>query len=1129
MKPKPLIIATCSLFLLTLCVFVALCLRRAPAPHQGDSRAIPVQALQVHVLSNAPSVVTGTGWAPGWGGDPQVGGAMRVVAERLQAACSNRTITTDLPKVGSNFRDAGQTEAFQRLQKETGASLKVFLRPQNSTPIQIKGNPLAKAVASGGSLDSQEEATARSFLRDYAALLLLDAPDQELQLAHRQRDDLGRTTLRFTQFYQGLQVWPAELAVHLNSNGDVDLVDGAYEATPANIRLQPALTAEEAEIRARDALADGHAGTATTPTLVIYAPLDAPARLAWKLDVSVALDRYWSVAIDALEGSALRVVNLCTSGNVSGSGMDLLGIVRPLNVWQSGSTYYMWDASKPMFDSVKGTGVISVWDARNAPRHQVLVGNTVQNVFDVTTTVSTSWANPDAVSGSYNLGQIYDYYSNRHGRNSFDGNGSDIAAVLRIGNESNAFWHGGFNVMFFGNADRYVGSLDVVGHEVTHGVIFSIGNQGVLDYQNQSGALNEAFADIFGDMIEARAHGTNDWLMGSQLNSPMRNMADPSSFLIGGTTRPYPSKFSELMQPNDPFLDGFQDRDHGGVHLNNTIISRAYFLLAGGLRGAIGNNDAERIFYRCLTVHMKPRSQFIDARLGCIAAAEAHFGANSTQALLTAEAFDAVEIYATPASAEQPASVNAAVAAADSTMFMREHWFWTRDDLGRRETARGDSSSGSILVTSVKLSRPSVSGNGLDMLFVGGDDSLCYLPTSGSGLQSFYAGLVHSVAISPEGRYGAFVFNAAAGVPTNQIVVLDLWSNQTSVVDLKMPVADGAPLNNISYADALDFSADGGTVIYDALSTLRRPDGQLRQAWSVFALDMATLRQSVIIPPQDDFQVGNPAFSQTSGRYLVFDAQYTNGNTAIVTADLFQGTLGLVGVSMNGVGYPCFNGDDSFVVYADEDSWASSGRSLWRQNLSSDKMSPSGSASSWLSDAKLAVLYRRGNYPSVNTPPTIFFTGPAPNAVFTAPASVSVTATAGDMDGSISRVEFYNGSEMLFTDSISPYGFSWNGLSAGIYRLSARAYDNQGASTTTPTLTFSVKPAAQPGVFNRPAAPGFEFSVRVPQPGLYRLEASTNLLDWLSLGSFFCQTNLYHLDSMATNFPTRFYRAVPTP
>jgi hypothetical protein len=295
-------------------------------------------------------------------------------------------------------------------------------------------------------------------------------------------------------------------------------------------------------------------------------------------------------------------------------------------------------------------------------------------------------------------------------------------------------------------------------------------------------------------------------------------------------------------------------------------------------------------------------------------------------------------------------------------------------------------------------------------------------------------------------------------------------------------------------------------------------------------MDMATLQQRVIVPTVDGFDMGNPSFSKTSSRFIVFDAQYSTGDTAIVALDLYDGTLGVVGTSLNGLGYPVFNGDDSKVFFANEDSQVTSGRSVYAQQLSTDKLSPLGGPTFAIADATLAVIYRRGTYPSINNAPGVTITNPAPNATFTAPATVLLAATATDTDGTIAKVEFFNGDKLLFTDTVAPYGVNWLNLSAGVYTIYARATDNQGATTTTSPVRFTVNPPAQLPVMNLPgAATGFQFSLKLPQPGLYRLEASTNLVNWTSLGSFYCNTNLGYLDSSATNFPRRFYRAVSTP
>jgi bacillolysin len=1068
------------------------------------STAPPVEKLRAYSLTNLPTTDSNAAWSTNLPTDPATVQVMQQVAARVLV--NQSTKSTNAVSVTGRFRDEQQAEAMRRLQQRVGVSLQVFLRPENSTPIQLKGNPLTKAVASTGDSQNRNAETAKLFLRDNSALLLLNDPDQELRLAQRQTDELGGELLRFTQQYQGLPVWPGEIGVHLDSSGDVVMVDGAYIATPSNVSVQPALNATSAASKAPEAVSAGATATAGTPELAIYAPMDQPPKLVWKLSLTASLSEAWWVLVDAQNGEVLTTISRVMQGNVSGSGVDLVGITRPLNVWQSGATYYMIDASKPMYNAVNGEGIIQVEDARGTNY------NALQTSYYVTSASATSWSIPDAVSASYNLSQTYDYYQLRFGRSSYNGAGSNLNAVVRIGNYANASWNGALNLMLFGNVDRYAGSLDVIGHEVTHGVVSSIGSQGVLLYQNQSGALNEAFADIFGEMIEARTRGTNDWLIGSDLIGVIRNMVNPAAF-------GQPVNMSQFVVTT---------ADHGGVHINSGIINRAYYLLAAGLKNAVGHQQAESIFYRCLTVSMKPFSQFIDARLGCIAAAETLYGVGSQQALKTAEAFDAVGLFAAPASAPQPSNVNAAVAAADSTMFIREHFFFTRDDLFRIETARGDSGSGSSLVTSVKLSRPSVTGNGSEMFFVGSDDSLCYLSTFGTNFNTLYPGLVHSVAISPEGRYVAFVFNSS-GAPTNQIILIDVVSNLTSTINLVTPVSDGAPLNNISYADALTFSPDGKLLIYDALSRFRGGDGQLRSAWSIFGLDLATLQQKVVVPPVDEFNIGNPSFSKTSSRYVVFDAQYTTGDSIIVALDLYAGTLGVIGTSDNGLGYPVFNGDDTKVFYAEEDLPTSSDRSVYVQNLGADKLTTSGNRALAISDAKLALIYRRGIYPNINTAPGVTLTNPLPNAIFTAPATVTLGATASDIDGTVARVEFYSGDKLLFTDMAAPFSMTWASLPAGVYTVYARAYDNQGASSTTTPVRFTVNPPAATGVLNRAGMNGFELTLKLPQPGLYRLEASTNLVNWISLGSVYCNTNLSFQDSAATNFTRRFYRAVSTP
>jgi hypothetical protein len=101
---------------------------------------------------------------------------------------------------------------------------------------------------------------------------------------------------------------------------------------------------------------------------------------------------------------------------------------------------------------------------------------------------------------------------------------------------------------------------------------------------------------------------------------------------------------------------------------------------------------------------------------------------------------------------------------------------------------------------------------------------------------------------------------------------------------------------------------------------------------------------------------------------------------------------------------------------------------------------------------------------ATNQPPTVTLNQPANGATFTAPATVNLASTATDADGSVAKVEFLNGTTVVGTDTTAPYSFTWSGVAAGTYTLTARATDNVGATTTSAASTITVKPPAQ----NRP-------------------------------------------------------------
>ena len=1032
------------------------------------------------------------------------------VAPAAQPAKKYYTADQPLPR---------QVASLQRLHADSSGTLQAYLRPESHVPIQLKGYPLAEPDPTLVGQPNGDELMAKRFLQSNRDVLLLNEPDAELRLNHRETDKLGRTVLRFSQFYRGLEVWPGEIGVHSDPAGAIDLVHTTTVPTPEGIDTTPRLTAEQATQRARTSVPGGLSSTNTEPKLLIYAPLDQPAKLAWKLELSFGLDQHWQVVVDAQTGNNLKAVNMCMCANVPGSGVDLLGVTRPLNVDQQGSFYLMRNVSKPMFNAATTNGVIEILDARNA----------TSGIYYTVSPNPNVWTNADAVSAAFNFSQTYDYYLQRHGRNSFDGNGSSLRAIVRIGGLANAYWDHNHKRMGFGDADRYPASLDVTGHEVTHGVIHSIGANPILDYENQSGALNESFSDIFGEMIEARSNGgLPDWLIGAVLNQTLRNMSNPPAIPTGAGFS-YPRRMSELIAPTDSRLNGFENRDKGGVHINSGIMNRAYFLIAAGLSGSLGIPDSEAIFYRCLTTKFLPQSQFIDARLGCIASAEELFGVGSRQVLKVAEGFDAIELFGAPVKVDQSPTNLPAVSAPDSALWVYFDATISGFSLARRETALGDPTNGVKLVGGVKFSRPSVTGNGSVVAYVTAGNSLALLNTSGGTPNLYAVGQVHSAAFSPLANFAAIVLRSN-GLPTSQIVLLDLVNSLSATVNLKTPVFDSSPISNISYADSLTFSPDGSQLVFDALSTSTDPDGRTFSAWSIYSLDMASLDIKVLIPPNAELQSGNPCFSKTSSRFILFETVYGSSSVPIV-ADLERGTLGAIAAIPGRLGYPCFTGDDSAIIYADADGSVTTGVSLYRQGLSADKLAASGTRTRWVGNSSLGVLYRFGTYAATNSPPTVTFTSPANGTIFTSPANFTLSYSASDPDGSIAKVELYEGSTLLITDTSAPFSsFNASNFAAGFHRYHLRAYDNRGAATTSSPLRIAIKPSQTNGVFTATGTKRFELALGTTNTGSYRLEYSTNLVNWISLGSTESLSNaVYFSDTGVTNHPRRFYRAVRLP
>jgi bacillolysin len=209
------------------------------------------------------------------------------------------------------------------------------------------------------------------------------------------------------------------------------------------------------------------------------------------------------------------------------------------------------------------------------------------------------------------VGATYDYYKATHNRDSYDNAGATLIATAHYSaNFQNAFWDG--TQMVYGDGFPV---KDVTAHELTHAVTERTAN---LEYRWQSGALNESFSDIFGAMVDR-----DDWLMGEDLPiGAIRDLANPGAFGQPGQASGWVATCS----------------DNEGVHTNSGIPSKAFVNVAT----STGKGDAERIFYRALTVYLQAQATLEDSRAAVLQSAQDLFGATSSQSQAVTTGFNAV-------------------------------------------------------------------------------------------------------------------------------------------------------------------------------------------------------------------------------------------------------------------------------------------------------------------------------------------------------------------------------------------------------------------------------------------------------------------------------------------------------
>ena len=266
-----------------------------------------------------------------------------------------------------------------------------------------------------------------------------------------------------------------------------------------------------------------------------------------------------------------------------------------------------------------------------------------QKVLDEETNERVDLVPADAMRAFQNTGFVRDFFYIVLGRSGLEAAGSKanmpLESYVRYSSEQNARWCKDqsvncpkANVMVYGPG--FAGALDVVGHEVTHGII---AHEADLVYADESGAVNEALADIFGTLIEFQARdGAGNWAIGESLPgysevSPMRSMADPhlkgpGSPSLFNKTQPFsvtnrgqPDHYSEYVARTDALCDTTWDYLNGCVHFNSGVLNKLAFLISEGGEhkgqavNGIGRQKLARIAYRALTTKLNATSSLVHA------------------------------------------------------------------------------------------------------------------------------------------------------------------------------------------------------------------------------------------------------------------------------------------------------------------------------------------------------------------------------------------------------------------------------------------------------------------------------------------------------------------------------------
>ena len=448
----------------------------------------------------------------------------------------------------------------------------------------------------------------------------------------------GRSHERYDQYYQGVRVFGGDIARQI-SNGVTESIFGTLH-TITGVQTRPKLSIDEAR-EAFEKLSGQPLPENREIELVILPKDEGGYALTYRTHVWRD-GRWMHTFLDANSGEVvLEYDDLKKQTAAVGVGTGVLGDTKKISTSSVSGRFIADDALRPP--------TLITYDMQGNLFRVVdyLNGIYQPSASDVASDTDNVWTDVANVDGHVHVGWTYDYYFKRFGRRGLDDNDTPIFAITHPARRNdfsdsaleinlNAFWCGGCGpsgrgAMVFGDGlgfaigdvfvDYLSGALDVVAHELTHGLTDYSSN---LISRNESGALNEAFSDMLGTSVEftyqPAGSGTRqaDYLIGEDVFRPggIRSMSNPGVF---GDPDHYSRRFTG-------------SEDDGGVHINAGIPNQAFYLaIEGGTNrtsnlsvqgvGAANRQQIERVFYRAFVFMLPSNATFSMARAATIQAA----------------------------------------------------------------------------------------------------------------------------------------------------------------------------------------------------------------------------------------------------------------------------------------------------------------------------------------------------------------------------------------------------------------------------------------------------------------------------------------------------------------------------